>query len=356
MVLSTLLLNLGKCAVSTINCYEAPEPFEFLHDFCSDCNPTVPSSPDPLVAMTWGPNVDDSLLQIFRVFDPIDVQVEVDAPKQKSEDVCRVKYGDKGEISIWAKQDCTIRIDWGVERAAWLELISSSNDYGSPFQLQAALSEFNQPYPGKTRPLEHYGSHTYRLETNQELYEGVRFTWLYITFAPGNVDTQRRKEPANDLQSEFIEVASSVSLVAKIKPVNYTGFFASSNSDLTKAWYTGAYGVRLNMEPDDFNSILIERGDRVAIQGDGHPTIDAALVAFSPYKLVANVLNQTDSGNHHVVDQEIMAYPLYWSLSAIHYYMASGDKDTFDRLIPDIAKILDARIQDYLKPDLDIGW
>ena len=51
--------------------YEAPEPYELLHDFCSDCNPIVDLSPDPLVSMTWRPNVNESKLQIYRVYHPM---------------------------------------------------------------------------------------------------------------------------------------------------------------------------------------------------------------------------------------------------------------------------------------------
>ena len=40
-----------------------------------------------------------------------------------------------------------------------------------------------------------------------------------------------------------------------------------------------AAGGALRM-PYGFNSILIDRGDRVSIQGDGHPTMAAALSAF----------------------------------------------------------------------------
>ena len=115
--------------------------------------------------------------------------------------------------------------------------------------------------------------------------------------------------------------------------------------------------MRLNMQANDFNSVLIERGDRVAIQGDGHPTIDAALVAFSSFALVKNVLQQTDSSHQHVVDDNIMAYPLYWCLSAMNYVLASGDLDYFRAtLISDIQILLDKRIHDFLDPNLDITW
>ena len=71
---------------------------------------------------------------------------------------------------------------------------------------------------------------------------------------------------------------------------------------------------------DGFNSILMDRGDRVSIQGDGHPTMAAALVAFGgadTYQLVHKMLVATDSGCANqsacnVVDHTLMPYPLYW--------------------------------------------
>jgi len=42
--------------------------------------------------------------------------------------------------------------------------------------------------------------------------------------------------------------------------------------------------------PYGFNSILIDRGDRVSIQGDGHPTMAAALSAFGSPDVYANFL------------------------------------------------------------------
>ncbi|KAL3920723.1 MAG: hypothetical protein SGILL_003117, partial [Bacillariaceae sp.] len=247
----------------------------------------------------------------------------------------------KDSLKIYS--NCTIVMDWGVERAAWFEVISDNDLIGNPsVQVAASISEFNQPYPGKTKELVRYND-TYRLETNDELYEGVRFSFLHIEFM-------------DDAVTAPVQI-SDISLVAKVKPIAYTGSFHSANPLLTEAWYTGAYAVRLNMEENDFNSILIERGDRVAIQGDGHPTMDAALVSFSSFNLIKNVLNQTDSSHKRVVDDNIMAYPLYWSLSAMDYFMASGDFEFFQQqLAPDIQIILDKRIADFLDPNLDITW
>ena len=136
-------------------------------------------------------------------------------------------------------------IDWGVERAAWFELISlddlTSNSTLDAPRVTAAISEFNVPYPGKKMPLVRYGNHTYRLETNPQLYEGVRFTWLFFENLSRPIHIQ------------------NISLVAKVKPINYTGCFQSSSDELTEAWYTGAYGVRLNMNENEFNSVQVKR-------------------------------------------------------------------------------------------------
>ena len=131
---------------------------------------------------------------------------------------------------------------------------------------------------------------------------------------------------------------------------------------LTSAWYTGAYGSRLNMENNDFNSILMERGDRVSIQGDGHPAMAAALVAFGgteTYRLVKAMLNATDSGfvhGHKVVDQSILPYPIYWGMSVNDWYWATGDAAGFLALAPDVGSILDRAVASFLQDGLHVSW
>jgi hypothetical protein len=130
-------------------------------------------------------------------------------------------------------------------------------------------------------------------------------------------------------------------------------------------------GVRLNVERDQLNSVLIERGDRVAIQGDGHPTIATALEVFYSkeiMKLLKNVLNSTDNAHQRVVDDYIMSYPLYWCLSSINYLWhvdssssssSSSSSDNMfmnQKLIQDISFLLDKRINDFLDSNLDITW
>ena len=338
--------------------YEAPEPFPYLHDCCDDCNPGVPESPDPLVSMTWdfdynyqNNDYTGTPLQIYRSFDPVALYtIPPDASILLSDD-----RNSKPRLLIL--EDCTVVMDWGSERAAWFEL--QSTDDLTKAKVTASLSEYNKPYPGKERPLTKYGESTYRLETNDELYEGIRFTFLKVEFPATATATG-----AN--QSSNIIAIDDFSIVSKIKPISYTGSFSSSNPILTKAWYWGAYGVRLNVERTQLNSILIERGDRVAIQGDAHPTIATMLAVFYSHEtklLLQNELNETDNAHKHVVDDGIMPYPLYWCLSAMDYYWTTvpGENDHDDnvfvrQLVDDIAILLDKRIDDFLDPNLDITW
>jgi hypothetical protein len=408
--------------------YEAPEPFRYLHDCCDDCNPPVPESPDPLVSVTWNlnkrknsnkesssryqqnPNRQTNSnnkevfvgtpLQIYRTLDPVALYtIPSDASVVVTHRETQSTNTKSSTPRLLILANCTVVMDWGSERAAWFEVQSHddlvlNDSTSSKVKVTASISEYNRPYPGKTRPLQKYGNHTYRLETNEELYEGVRFTFLHVSF-PNNAREEKEEETAttttttananangnananaNTNANENTVVAiDDFSIVSKVKPIEYTGSFRSSRERLTKAWYWGAYGARLNVEQSQINSILIERGDRVAIQGDGHPTIATVLAVFysdETSKLLTNVLNATDNAHKHVVDDGIMAYPLYWCLSAMDYYWATynnGDDasqnnnnnnaDSFTdqhQLVSDIRVLLDKRIDDFLDPNLDITW
>ena len=157
-------------------------------------------------------------------------------------------------------------------------------------RLRASISEYNEPYDGKTKPVVAYAGGVFRLEPNPELYEGVRFVWIFVD--PNPASTKGTFEPFT---------LTDLRLVSRVKPVNYAGQFASSDPVLTSAWYTGAYGSRLNMEDNAFNSILMERGDRVSIQGDGHPAMAAALSNLREFVLTLRVLGSYTKGTTRTV-------------------------------------------------------
>lgn len=108
----------------------------------------------------------------------------------------------------------------------------------------------------------------------------------------------------------------------------------------------------------------MDRGDRVSIQGDGHPTMAAALAAFGStdtYALVHKMLVKTDSGcanqsQCRVVDSSLMPYPLYWASSVNDWYWASGDTANFLALAPDMARIIDNAVDKFLQPNLNVAW
>jgi len=363
--------------------WQAPEPYPSLSDYNPHGQPPVPLSPDPLVSYTWSPaTTNASHLQSYRL-----TQSRHEFIHRKIWPKSAVTVLENGSIQI--HDTVTIQWDWGVERAAWFEVmvqLQQLQDFDErDWKMEMALSEFNSVYPGKRRVPQQYPntttasrSSTYRLETNDELYEGVRFTWLFVTAKTKSKSMFVQGYDDSTTTQPLLLTLEDASIVSKIKPISYTGKFASSCPRLTQIWYTGAYGVRLNMEATQFNSILVERGDRVAIQGDGHPTMATALLAFggqqsssttarntsgsdgdAVYDLVWNQLWMTNSGHihgHHVVDDYIMAYPLYWIGSVLDWYWATGDHDGFEALLPDVLNILDDRIGDFMNPQLDIGW
>ena len=252
--------------------YEAPEPYEYLNNCCDDrnFNPYINDiSPDPLISMTWNnsnsnnnSNNDNgnyfTPLQIYRTSIPIKQWYACEDENNNNNTDCVSIDQESRKIQI--RSNATIGWDWGSERSSWFELISINtlNLVDDPrVIITGSISEFNTPYPGKTLPLIKYGNHTYRLETNKELYEGIRYTFLHIKFivplltkvvktkalsliSTANATTVGTSK--NDVVNNAAVVVeiNDYSIVSKIKPIEYTGQFYSSNKLLTKAYYWGA--------------------------------------------------------------------------------------------------------------------
>jgi hypothetical protein len=400
-----LALLLGCCCYQVASADEAPplvEPFPLLHGDDPQGAPPVPASPDPLVGTTWSAATNISGLQRYELTSP---QSWLASPPSAFSGLDSLRT-DSPSVTVHAPG--TLRLDFGREHAAWFEFTSA--DLGAQAgAVRASISEYNEPWPGKTQAPKAYSGGAYRLETNRQLYEGVRYAW--IIFAPQNQDpptcVANGKEDSDvvvscpagpngqpnhikavkfaefgtaegDCRAGFtaggcaVDLAGNLSaacvqkqkctihcimgtcringgegfsiggdpcpgtpkkvsaqvecehagaaaaphttpwhltgvkLVAQSKPANYSGRFNASDPALQQAWYSGAYGSRLNMMPcecfpspqvhtshglplrvsqsliaqhgvravlDGFNSILMDRGDRVSIQGDGHPTM-----------------------------------------------------------------------------------
>lgn len=132
----------------------------------------------------------------------------------------------------------SLRLDWCGEHPAWFEF--ESPDLASQPASSAVLmsiSEYNEPWNGKTQIPKAYTGGKYRLETNPELYEGVRYSWIFFDAHP----TAEEEAPAAPWH------ITGVKIVSQVKPVNYSGSFNSSDPVLTGSWYSGAYGSKVNM-------------------------------------------------------------------------------------------------------------
>ena len=310
------------------------EPWLPMHSYTVS-GAAVDTSPDPLVQYRWNEGVDTVPLQYYR-------SQAVSAKSVPEGAFIGLESVATGNVNVTCMGPGWLVLDFGTERAGWMEFTSQDMRVVS---VLASISEFAQPWlnPTKTMQPVAYDNGVYRLETNTpELYEGVSYGWVMqspdAAFKPWSI--------------------TNLTVAAQIKPFNYTGSFTSSDKVLEEIWYTGAYSSRLNMNTNYFSSILMDRGDRVAIQGDGHPTMAAALVAFeSSYELVAVMLNSTDSSNHTVVDQTILAYPVYWTMSVNDWLWQSGNVSGYLHFKKDIAKIIDARAQNFLTSNLVwMGW
>lgn len=200
----------------------------------------------------------------------------------------------------------TLRLDFGVESAAWLEFETNDRDA----QILLGVSEYNRPAivnagaqnPEKTARPEHVGGDTYRLKLNDEFYEGLRFGWLRVVSCRKPVEIRNLRA------------------VCRIKPVNYAGSFSSDQPLLNRIWETGAYAVKLNINQDHFGAILMERSDRHSWTGDSCITQAVAMAALGNFPFVhLNTCRMQDD------DNGIETYSIYWVLALADYVERSGD-------------------------------
>jgi hypothetical protein len=209
------------------------EPYPYVSTG-SFTGPAEPLSPDPLVAYRWpSPKATDGL-EIY-----LQKPIAVSSDTEASFDNLGSLTTDHPNVTV--NGTGSIRMDFGRESAAWLEFDSPD----CPGGVEMSISEYNQPGPEKTKaPVKH--GNTYRLELNDELYEGVRFAWIHV------------KAPAKPWR------ITGIRAVCQVKPTNYDGGFSCSDPLLTKIWYMSAYGVKASLCKDYFGAILMDRGDRMS--------------------------------------------------------------------------------------------
>lgn len=248
----------------------APEPWPALHGG-SFSGPAQPLSPDPLVRFVWGPGINETILQTYLV------PAVACGPASGTSSASFVNASSAvGSLTprITVAGAGTLLIDFGVELAAWLEFDSLDLMPADVGDILLGISEYTAvDYVGgfKSGTPVVYGSScgaalcTYRLETNSELYEGVRYGFITLSEAPSRPWT-----------------ITGLRAVSQAKAVNYVGSFSSPGDPvLERVWYTAAYTVRATLQATYMGSILMDRGDRFSWTGDAHPTQAASMAAFA---------------------------------------------------------------------------
>jgi alpha-L-rhamnosidase len=290
----------------------------------------VAQSRDPLVRYRWpAPQATDGL-QVYQLRPVAVLSSEADSFENLAS-----ATGPNCDIAVTGLG--SIRFDFGVESAAWLEF--DSPDFSGSVEL--SISEYNQPaqvnpgveYPIKTAIPQRYGN-TFRLELNSDLYEGVRFGWIHV---------EAFDNPWH---------ITAVRAVCQTKPTNYNGRFDCSDALLTDIWYAGAYCARVAFQQDYMGAILMDRGDRESWSGDAHIIQAAAMTAFGDWDFVKANLTVTAGNN-----QGIEVYSLYWVLSLIDYYWHTGDAGTLKSYVSLVQSTLDYANGVYGNPSSTFfGW
>ena len=295
----------------------APQLYPLISGTAS--GPAIGESPDPLIRYRWKETKGTDDLQIY-FLSPVATWAE----NSKAFPVSEILLGEKSQITVAAPG--SIRFDFGVESAGWLEFDSSDCNG----LVEMSISEYNEvprhPAPVKTKAAVKHGN-TYRLELNDELYEGLRFGWIHV---------RSLEKPWH---------ITAVRLVCQAKPANYEGSFSCSDPLLTRIWYTAAYGVRLNLLKEYFATLLMDRGDRQSWTGDAHPAQAAALVAFGNWDFIKQNLERTSPDSNG-----IESYSLYWILSLMDYYRYTGDTETMSKYLENVATKLTHGETVFAKP------
>ena len=317
----------------------APEPWLPLHGggFVA---PAQPSSPDPLVSYAWPRgSFNVSALQVFAVA-PVAAGASAGSEARSFLNASSC-VGGGGGCALRVVGAGQLIVDFGVELPGWFEFDSPDLSAGDAAALLVGISEYATTSVGgwvggykSGAPVRYCAAGaacTYRLETNDELYEGVRFALLTLRAAPAAPFT-----------------ITALRCVAQTRPVNYTGAFSAPGDPmLERVWYTGAYTIRALMLPTYMGSVLMDRGDRISWTGDAFVSQGTLYAFASDYSIALQNLNVTSCAD---CCQGIASYCLLFVLSACEYFEATGDAAAFMYFWPVIVAKLEEGYRRYNAP------
>lgn len=313
----------------------APEPYPYLNGGAFTGG-DVPGATDPLAQYQWtDPEIDPRVLQLYNLRPSAAVQTDGSSSSFENVDSLLTKSPNMTINGLG-----TVRLDFGLENPAWLEL-DIVGPPGVETCLMLGIGEMDEVYQWghrvKSMPPVRYGD-TIRLETNPQLYEGVRFAFINVNSTP----------------SAAFRVVG-LRLVCQAMPVNYSATFAGATQLESQVWAAAVYTVRTNLEPDGFGAVLIDRGDRIAWVGDDHVAQATAMAALGGANgLVLSTLLNTSQNTNNGIE----TYSLYWVLSLCDYFAWSGNASLVLDLSATVAAKLDHAASIWSNPtDLRfVGW
>jgi len=319
VVISFACLLRVKASSISLRSDPAIEPYLYLNNG-SFSGTSVTSSPDPLVAYQWNKQANLTALQIFDLLPTTVLLTQGTSP-------AAFLYLDSlvsSSPAVLAVGPGGFVVDFGTESAAWIEVDLAKRPSSTDLSLlRFGLSEWFEPLQNKWREpvlYENGDIFTLRLETNSELYEGVRYGYFNLS---GVVSSPM--------------IITAMRAVSQAKPLNYTGsFFSASQKLLEKIWWTAVYGVRVNIQESYFGAVLVDRGDRYAWVGDLHPTQATDMIAFDNTPFVLQSLQQTKA-----LCNGIETYCIYWCLSVSDYFKQTNDTSS----ILDLHEDVDAKLE-----------
>ena len=121
-LLLLLLLLLQTFSIGSARSPSPPmtEPFTPLHGYNSTALPPALHSPDPLVRFTWREDVDPNRMQSYISIEPISAESN---PVQSFSNLKSLTSSTEATY-IKVQGNGSLMLDFGVERASWLEFES----------------------------------------------------------------------------------------------------------------------------------------------------------------------------------------------------------------------------------------
>jgi hypothetical protein len=371
----------------------------------------APASPDPLVAYRWGDAAINA--QQYQEYRRQPLRVLPDAPSADASSGgsgsdspfsgANTLLSDSGVPgSMVVSGAGSVGFDFGLECGGWFDFDSpdlAEQLQSKKVEVLLSSSEFTQPQFTSGTSSNNHGNCTlparavpgvtgrYQLAINPELYEGLRYGWLHARPAAAAAAAAAATGPAATeadtaavtvgAERVFKFTVTNFTAVCQVIPMNYVDHAFEANgttatttaagvtaaavpgagaATLNEVWYTAIYTTRVATiryaGSAGFGSILMDRGDRISWTGDAHLAQKAALAGFGGD--FGSMVVQKNTERTKNVDNGIISYDMYFILSAVDYFMHTGDTASLASWAPVIEKKFAVAVAFWAKTSVQV--